>query len=239
MTDKSCAIELRDVEFSWPGQLPVLQIAQFRLERGERLFLRGPSGSGKSTLLGLVGGVLEASHGEVEVLGAAFAQLRATRRDRFRAAHIGYIFQQFNLLPYLSLIENVLLTCRFDQQRRQRALQQSPTIETEAERLLGRLGLAGEILHRPVTELSVGQQQRVAAARALMGGPELVIADEPTSALDHATRGRFLELLLAECAAVNAALLFVSHDTSLADYFDRSIELAAVNRAVTNVVSDA
>lgn len=228
---QSPAVRLRQAVFAWPRQSPVLCIDDFSLGRGEHLFLCGPSGSGKSTLLGLIGGVLQLEQGELEVLGTAFHRLRGSRRDGFRAAHIGYIFQQFNLLPYLSVTANVLLPCRFAPLRRQHALQQSGSAEQAAQDLLEKLGLEGRLLQRPVSELSVGQQQRVAAARALIGAPELVIADEPTSSLDHATRERFLELLLAQCRTVNAALLFVSHDTSLAACFDRRLELAAINSA--------
>ena len=225
------AVAARDLQFAWPGQEPVLRIPEFHIARGERLFLSGPSGSGKSTLLGLIGGVLEAGHGELEVLGTSLPELRPAQRDRFRAQHVGYIFQLFNLLPYLSVIENVVLPCRFAERRRQEALKRSSTLDDEAKRLLDDLGLGGPLLNRPVTELSIGQQQRVAAARALIGAPELLIADEPTSSLDQDVRGRFIDLLLAECETFGTAVLFVSHDASLGDHFDRQLALAEINLA--------
>jgi len=225
-------VELRDLSFSWPGQPAVLEIPELLIEPGERLFLSGPSGCGKSTLLGLIGGVLKADRGSLRVLGTELGALGVWRRDAFRADHVGFIFQMFNLLPYLSLVDNVALPCRFSKLRQRRASDSSGGPEAEAARLLGRLGLTGDdILRRPVTELSIGQQQRVAAARALIGQPDLVIADEPTSALDADSRRSFLALLMAECRAAGSTIVFVSHDRSLAAQFDRSLSLADINQA--------
>jgi putative ABC transport system ATP-binding protein len=224
-------IELDGVGFAWPRQAELLDIPAFRLERGERLFLRGPSGSGKTTLLGLLGGVQRAGRGQVRLLGADLGAMSASARDRFRVDHTGYIFQQFNLLPFLSVRENVELPCRFSRVRRERAGQRHGGVGEAARELLGHLGLPAALHGRRAGELSIGQQQRVAAARALIGQPELVIADEPTSALDADTRQSFIELLFAECAAADASLLFVSHDQSLAPLFDRSLSLADINRA--------
>jgi putative ABC transport system ATP-binding protein len=180
-------------------------------------------------LLGIISGVLAAESGRVQVLGADLRSLSGARRDEFRAAHIGLVFQMFNLLPYLSVIDNVLLPARFSAVRRERA---QPDPLSEARRLLEELGIAmARALARPVTELSIGQQQRVAVARALLGRPELIIADEPTSALDSDARDGFLRLLMAECSATGAALLFVSHDTALGAHFDRCLSIAEINRA--------
>ncbi len=228
---EATAVAARDLRFAWPGHAPVLDLPSFDVARGERVFLWGPSGSGKSTLLGLLGGVLEVGAGELQVLGTPLHGLRAAQRDRFRATRIGFIFQQFNLLPYLSVVDNVVLPCRFSSRRRHEALRQSANVDAEAHRLLDHLGLKGALLERPVTDLSIGQQQRVAAARALIGAPELLIADEPTSALDHDARGRFLKLLLGECATAGTTVLFVSHDTSLGTHFDRQVALAEINQA--------
>ena len=223
------AVRVEGLRFAWPGHPPVLDIAHFSLARGEKLFLRGPSGSGKSTLLGLIAGVLTPQAGTVEVLGHDMAALSAAKRDRVRADHLGVIFQMFNLVPYLSLTGNVTLPLRFSPARRKAA---GDRPDEEAARLLGRLGLTDDsMLHRRVSDLSVGQQQRVAAARALMGGPEIVIADEPTSALDADARDRFIELLSEEAGRTGAALLFVSHDASLARLFDRAVDLSTINTA--------
>lgn len=220
------AIELSQVEFSWSGAQPLLGIKQLAIGQGERVFLRGPSGSGKSTLLGLIGGVLVPASGSVRLLGTDIAGLRAADRDRFRGEHLGFVFQMFNLIPYLNVLENVLLPVEFSRARRDRVGKDQ---SGEARRLLQALGLAGDILKRGVTQLSIGQQQRVAAARALLGRPEILIADEPTSALDADTRAGFLELLLGECRQLGTTLLFVSHDTSLQSQFDRSLAMADIN----------
>ena len=227
-------VQINDLVFAWPGQGPIIDIPDFAIQPGERVFLAGPSGSGKSTLLGLVGGVLTPTAGDINVLGTALSSLRVAERDRYRSDYIGFVFQLFNLLPYLSVIDNVTLPCRFSQRRHERALRKSNTIAAEARRLLEHLHVTPELMRRRVTELSIGQQQRVAAARALIGSPELLIADEPTSALDHDLRERFITLLLGECDAAKSAVLFVSHDVSLGPLFDRQISLADINRAGNN-----
>ena len=225
-------LQVTDLQFAWPGQPVLLDIPAFSLEAGERLFLKGPSGSGKTTLLGLLGGVHQPQQGAISLLGQSLRQLSSLRRDRFRADHTGYLFQQFNLLPYLSVLDNVTLPCRFSALRRERVLRQQPDLDTAAEHLLRELGLSDATLHqRSAGALSIGQQQRVAAARALIGSPELVIADEPTSALDADSRDAFLKLLFDECEQMGSSLLFVSHDTSLATRFDRALSLAELNRA--------
>jgi putative ABC transport system ATP-binding protein len=216
------------VRFAWPGPLSfALAIERFEVGRGERLLLTGPSGSGKSTLLSLLCGVLAPAAGRIEVLGADLAALGGPARDRFRAAHVGVVFQMFNLLPYLSVLDNVLLPLRFSPERRARA----GDAAAEARRLLGRLGLeATSLASRQAARLSVGQQQRVAAARALIGTPEIVVADEPTSALDRDTQEAFLDLLFAEVAQAGSCLVMVSHDTTLGPLFDRVIRLGEVAR---------
>ncbi|HRQ64768.1 MAG TPA: ATP-binding cassette domain-containing protein [Xanthomonadaceae bacterium] len=223
---------IENLRFAWPRQALLLDLPELVLGAGERVFLRGPSGSGKSTLLGLLGGVLDPDEGRIVVLGQDLAALGRAGRDRFRGSHVGFIFQQFNLLPYLSLLENVLLPCRFSPERAARAGASEAERRAEARRLLDSLGLdVDELAGRPANELSVGQQQRVAAARALIGKPEMVIADEPTSALDADTRDGFIELLLAESARAGAAVLFVSHDAALERHFDRALSLDVINRA--------
>ena len=224
-------VALRDVRYAWPGAADCLDLPGFSLAAGEQVFLHGPSGGGKSTLLNLLAGVLAPKTGTLRVLERELTRLSAAERDRFRVDHVGLIFQQFNLIPYLSVLDNVLLPCRFSKRRRARALEQSPTLKQEAGRLLAHLDLAAELWHRPATALSVGQQQRVAAARALIGRPELVIADEPTSALDSERQTAFLDLLRRECEGAGAALLFVSHDRRLAEGFHRQVALAELNRA--------
>jgi putative ABC transport system ATP-binding protein len=222
------AIELDQVEFGWNPTQPMLTIPTWRVMSGERIFLQGASGSGKSTLLGLIGGVLVPQRGRVRVLGQNLIALSSSERDRFRAEHIGFIFQMFNLIPYLSVHANVLLSLNFSRTRRDRLA--GLAAEREVDRLLDALGLSDPALHRRrVTELSIGQQQRVAAARALLGRPPLLIADEPTSSLDADARTDFLKLLMNECAAHGTTLLFVSHDAALGSLFDRTVTLSSLS----------
>ena len=231
VTSPPPAIELDQVRYSWPGSNePCLDIPELSVAVGERVFLYGPSGSGKSTLLGVIGGVNLPQSGRVSVLGQDMKQIGARARDRLRASHIGFLFQQFNLLPWLSAIENVLLPVTFSADRKSRATGDR-SLRDEAARLLTRLDLASTHWKKPSAELSVGQQQRVAAARALIGRPEIVIADEPTSALDATRQLAFVDLLLQECSAAKASLIFVSHDDRLAVHFDRHLSLNDINQA--------
>jgi putative ABC transport system ATP-binding protein len=226
---RPAAILIRDLGFAWPRQpARCIDLAELEIGAGQRVFLHGPSGSGKSTLLALLGGVAVPQQGSITLLGSEITRLPGRARDRFRADHIGFLFQQFNLLPWLSALDNVLLPCTFSARRRERAGTDSGA---EAKRLLARLDLATDTWHRPAAELSVGQQQRVAAARALIGRPEILIADEPTSALDAERQQIFVDLLLQETTAVGATLVFVSHDTRLAAHFDRHLALPSINRS--------
>lgn len=221
------AVGLRSLRFRWrAGDPDVLALDCLEIARGQRVFLAGPSGSGKTSLLSLIAGVLVPSSGTVEVLGTALETLSAARRDAFRTRHIGMVFQMFNLLPYLSLLENVLLPCRFSEARRQRAASEGRSPAEEARRLLEALDLDPPALAaRPVVRLSTGQQQRVAAARALIGRPEIILCDEPTSALDAERQQAFVDLLFREVETAGATLIFASHDLRLAPLFDRVVEL--------------
>ena len=229
---QQAAIEIEGLRFGWRPESPVLDIPALSVGQGESLFLRGPSGSGKSTLLGLIGAVLTPDAGHIRVLGQDLGGMGGAARDRFRANHLGVIFQLFNLLPYLSVLENVVLPCRFSKLRRQRALARAGSLDEEALRLLEHLQLADpQLLRRPVSQLSVGQQQRVAAARALIGSPEILVADEPTSALDADIRDAFINLLLQEAGRAGSSLLFVSHDAALAPHFEHQLDLTQINVA--------
>ena len=225
-------VEITGLRFTWPKEkTAVLTMDSFTVHKGETLFIMGESGSGKSTLLGILTGILFPQQGELKVLGKTISTYGGPARDLFRADNIGYIFQMFNLIPYLGVVENVILPCQFSSLRRENVLQKAPSLEKEALRLLANLNLDDpEILNKPVVELSVGQQQRVAAARALIGSPPLVIADEPTSSLDMAHRESFLGLLFEECKKTSATLIFVSHDTSLAPLFSRVVEFSKINK---------
>jgi putative ABC transport system ATP-binding protein len=221
-------VELTDVGYAWPGHQPLLKVSQMQISAGERVFISGPSGSGKSTLLGLIAGIHLPTDGSVTLFGQDTRALSASARDRLRGAEMGFVFQQFNLISYLSVLDNVLLPASFSAVRRER-LGSIEEREQQADALLAHLGLGGHITRQPAAELSVGQQQRVAVARALLGKPKLIICDEPTSALDAQNRDNFLEVVAHECERNNAALLFVSHDQSLAAHFDRHLDMHDLN----------
>ncbi len=220
------AIEIKNVEFSYsttPNK-PILQIAHWHVKQGEQVFIQGLSGSGKSTLLNLVCGLNLPNSGSVKVLGKSLVSMNSRQRDKFRSAHIGYIFQQFNLISYLSAIDNIKLASHFS------TIKQSDTLLEEIHTLLTTLNLKSQDWQRPVEQLSVGQQQRVGIARALINKPQIIIADEPTSSLDEAARDSFVSLLSSLCKEYASTLLFVSHDSSLSSYFHSTIALADINK---------
>ncbi|MGB0542818.1 MAG: ABC transporter ATP-binding protein [Longimicrobiales bacterium] len=227
MNNTSECIHAQRLTFAYGTGPNVLDIPDFTVHAGERVFLYGPSGSGKTTLLGLIAGVLQPEPGTLNVLGHDVGSLSSAARDRFRASHIGYVFQMFNLIPYLNVRDNIALPVRINTERRSRVNRSLDEAVAEAAAHLG----IEELLDEKVTRLSVGQQQRVAAARAILGSPELIIADEPTSALDADRRHAFLELLFSNVKEAGSTLLFVSHDLGLADQFDRSLSLPDLNRA--------
>ncbi|WP_227268412.1 ABC transporter ATP-binding protein [Roseobacter weihaiensis] len=220
-------LDLKDVRYRWSGRVSFgLDIPDLTLQAAETVLLLGESGSGKSTLLSLICGTIAPQSGAVSVAGTDIASLSAGRRDRFRAEHIGLIFQQFNLLPYASVLDNILLPLRFAPQRRARV----PSPQDTARMLCQDLGLPDDAIAAQAGTLSVGQQQRVAAARALIGAPPLLIADEPTSALDAATQATFLNLLFTQARAHGSTLLMVSHDARLATHFNRVVQMADITK---------
>jgi putative ABC transport system ATP-binding protein len=221
-----CSVEIDKLVFCYRPPKVVLKIDKLAIEKGEKVFLHGPSGSGKTTLLGILSGVLKANAGSAKILGQDLTRMSGPARDALRGAHIGYIFQMFNLIPYLNVLENMMLPCRISRERGQR-LNGMP-LEKAAEEMAERLGI-GSIVFEKVTELSVGQQQRVATARALLGSPELIIADEPTSSLDEDHRQNFLDLLFTQCREIGSTLIFVSHDRRMMPLFDRAISLTEIN----------
>jgi putative ABC transport system ATP-binding protein len=232
LPDTAPILQLKDVRYRWPGQASFgLHVPDLTLARSETVLLLGESGSGKSTLLSLICGTILAGVGRVCVAGTDIAALSAGRRDRFRAEQIGLIFQQFNLLPFASVQDNILLPLRFAPERRKRLSDPN----AEATRLCHDLGLPEGMMTVKAGTLSVGQQQRVAAARALIGMPPLIIADEPTSSLDAATQATFLELLFAQSRAHGTTLLMVSHDARLSSQFDRVIQMSNI----ANTMRDA
>ncbi len=226
MTTSGTPVRLENVTFEWRGQPPFgLTVPRFEIAAGEKLLLLGASGSGKSTLLGLICGVSAPQQGSVRIGDEDLALLSASARDRFRAESIGVIFQTFNLLPYATALDNVLLPLSFAPRRRGR-VGDGPA---EALRLLDQLGLEQALVsNAPAGQLSVGQQQRVAVARALIGAPALIVADEPTSALDASAQDAFLTLLFEQVDAAGSTLLMVSHDDRLGSRFDRTVDLSEI-----------
>jgi putative ABC transport system ATP-binding protein len=221
------AIAIKNLRFSYGNSKPVLDIKFLNIESGEKIFIYGPSGCGKTTLLGLIAGVLDTQHGELSLLGTSMASKTPREKDEFRGAHMGYIFQMFNLIPYLNAYENIVLPCDLSLMRRNRI---KGDVKLAVAQIANGLGIS-DVLYKNVTNLSVGQQQRVAAARALLGDPEIIIADEPTSALDADHRQSFLNVLLEQTKKTRATVLFVSHDKTLSGFFDRSINIPELNLA--------
>ncbi|MEM9839659.1 MAG: ATP-binding cassette domain-containing protein [Pseudomonadota bacterium] len=226
MADAACLME--NVAFNYRDGGDVFRLDQLRVEPGETVLLTGESGAGKSTLLGLLCGVLAATTGDILVAGEAMSGRSGAVRDRLRADHIGYVFQSSNLIPYLSPVENVMLSGGFSKKRATAAGASSADQKKHAAELLEQLGVAD--LDRAASTLSVGQQQRVAAARALFGAPPLLVADEPSAALDHQNRDRFFEAVLSQTEKQKSGLLVVSHDLGVAKHFDRHLELASIAR---------
>ncbi|MBC3765216.1 ABC transporter ATP-binding protein [Neptunicella marina] len=220
--NQSFAVELDQVVHRYPNQQTQFCFSAWQVSQGARIFLHGPSGSGKTTLLNLLSGVLVPESGAVSILGQPFSSLPARKRDKFRAQHVGVVFQQFNLIPHLSVIKNIELAAYFAGNKQ--------SVRTSAEQLLTQLKLPMALLDTAASSLSVGQQQRVAIARALINKPEILLVDEPTSALDADARDAFMQVLIALCESMNTTLIFVSHDQALRAYFSDCVSVKALQQ---------
>ena len=219
-------IDINNLFFQYKESEPFcIKLDGLSIQKQEHVFLEGPSGCGKTTLLNLITGLCSPQSGTINILDTDIASLPAIKADLFRADHFGIIFQQFNLIPYLSVIENILLSCSFSTQKKQTVLSRANTLEDEAKRLCMALDLENRLLQKPVRHLSIGQQQRVAIARAVIGQPQIIIADEATSALDQARKNQFIRFLLEEISRFQGTLLFVSHDTTLKSHFNTSFNV--------------
>lgn len=219
-------IEISTCRYAYDKEI-IVSIDQLKIEEGEHLFLHGKSGSGKSTFLNLLCGVLSPSEGDIKVLGKSLTSMSSFERDAFRSDNYGNIFQHFNLLPYLSVEENIALPLGFSKTKREKV----SNVKGEIKNLLKALELDVD-LNAKALHLSVGQQQRVAVARALLGKPRIIIADEPTSALDLDAKEGFMELLFKQVEAQNSTLIFVSHDKTLASRFEKQHDFQEINRVV-------
>lgn len=219
------AINISDLRFSYPEQpnSPILHIPSWSLPIGQKSFIFGASGSGKSTFLNIISGLYHINSGCITILGQRLETMSYRQRDKFRANNIGYVFQQFNLIPYLNAIDNIKLANKFSKRKA------SSLLNAEIHELLSTLNMDNNDWLKPVRDLSIGQQQRIAIARALINKPKLLIADEPTSSLDLTNRDAFMKLLMSIVEKNDISLLFVSHDISLSHYFDRVESLGDIN----------
>ena len=215
-------IRLDSVRFYWSKNKDFkIFIPELKISQGEKVLLLGESGSGKTTLLSLISGFLSPISGDIYLNEKNINSLSARNRDQYRSDNIGIIFQQFNLLPYANVIDNIILPLYFSKVRASKIINQKET----AVNLCKSLRLPDTVTSMQASNLSVGQQQRVAVVRALIGNPSLVIADEPTSSLDSDAQNIFLDLMFAQIEKNNSSLLMVSHDISLSSYFDRVIDI--------------
>jgi putative ABC transport system ATP-binding protein len=218
------ALSLKNVRKSYRepdgNVLPILNIASFDVASGEQVVLLGPSGGGKTTLLNVISGITAPDAGEVVIDGTNIAKLQEVARDRFRAQRIGFVFQTFNLLPAFTALENVLLGMSFSGRKVDRQ---------RAEELLNQVGLSHRMHHRP-PQMSVGEQQRVAVARALANRPSLLLADEPTANVDVAHQQSILKLIREACSQNNVSLLMVTHSLEVANQFSRIEKLTDFNK---------
>jgi len=210
-------ITVDQLAYAYNKQAPSFVLPKWQIEKGQRIFLHGPSGAGKTTLLNLLAGILVPQQGTIHLLDKPFSTCRDSQRDKLRAQHIGVVFQQFNLIAHLSVLDNIRLAAYFAKQGKQ--------VDEHAFDLLHKLQLPDNIASQSASSLSIGQQQRVAIARALINAPELLLVDEPTSALDANARDAFMSLLLNLCEAHNTTVIFVSHDPQLASYFSQKVAL--------------
>jgi putative ABC transport system ATP-binding protein len=222
LAPESFAFVCQDMQFSYADKT-ILHIPTWQVALGSRIFLRGASGSGKSTLLNLLCGMLVPTSGNLRVLERDMPLMSEHSRDRFRARHMGVVFQQFNLIPWLSVRDNVKLAAYFADDK--------ASVSEQLSQLADQLNLSSALLERKASTLSIGQQQRVAVMRALINRPEILLVDEPTSALDQDNRDAFIDLLMATLDSCGATLVFVSHDQTLAGHFPLQFSMAELNQA--------
>ena len=217
------SISINNLSFAYAGSEGFgLQIPELTLSCGQTYLLLGQSGSGKTTLMSLLAGTLRPQGGALQLAGRDMADISPSQMDRFRGEHIGFIFQTLNLIPWLSARDNIALGLAFAPARRARL---TADTQSEIEALVARLNIEADSLNKPAGELSIGQQQRVAAARALIGAPDIILADEPSSALDEANTKDFFELLLSGLDRSRQTLLVVSHDTRISSFFDHVLSV--------------
>ena len=221
MTD---IIKIDQLEFNYHGNKlePVLNIPRWYISREETVFLNGRSGSGKSTLLHLISGLLTPTNGTIAVDGKLISQFNSRKMNQYRAEHIGLISQQFNLIPYLSVIDNIKLANSFSHNHIE-------NLTSKVTNIIQKLDLNRKVIDSKAGELSIGQQQRVAIARALINNPKILLADEPTSALDKKAKFSFIQTLKSIVEENQMTLIFISHDTALSQYFSKTVQMEELN----------
>ena len=219
-------VKVSHLQFGWPNHPPLISNLSFELKAGEKVFISGPSGCGKSTLLNLLSGVIKPNRGEIWIHNRPLHELDNSAKDQLRGEEMGFIFQQFNLIPYLSAADNILLPTYLYPKRKLAAMKQYGSTAAAVDLLLKMLGLPASVIDQPAHRLSIGQQQRIAAARAFIGSPSIVIADEPTSALDWNNQALLMDLFLRLANEHQTALMMVSHDERLSTRFDQKRSFA-------------
>jgi len=215
-------VKIESLRFQWSKNNNFkIFVPKLEVGRGKKVLFLGESGSGKTTLLSLICGFLEPLSGSISINDKIISDLTSTNKDAYRSDNIGIIFQQFNLLPYANVIDNIILPLYFSKQRSKKVKNKI----NSAMNLCDQLRLPESILNQKASNLSVGQQQRVAVARALIGSPSIIVADEPTSSLDTEAQELFLDLMFDQISKNSSTLLMVSHDKSLTNYFDQVIDI--------------
>ncbi len=213
-------VEIDNLVFSYKARAPILKLPRFTLNKSEHLFVKGPSGSGKSTLLGILTGILVPSQGCVHIFGENLGAMRPSERDRFRGKSIGYLAQMFNLIPFMSVVDNICLPIALHK------MSFNSDLKTRVQRLMKELDI-DSLAKQKVSHLSMGQQQRVAAARAFLLEPPLVVADEPTSSLDELNKNELMKCLFALADQSGSTLILASHDLSLTAPFPKILDMTA------------
>ena len=233
MNDK-LAIDIKHLSFAFNDHT-CIEIPSLQVQQGETVLLSGENGSGKTTLLKLLSGLLNADSGEIAVLGENLMSMSHHAKDHFRADFLGHVFQNLNLIPYLTALDNILLPCGFSPRKKQIVLNTGMTPQYEAYQLMAKLKLEDpKRLRSKTDQLSKGLQQRIAIARALLGNPKLILADEPAAAMDSNSQQLVYQLLTEYTKENGLTLICISHNKEASQYFDRQLNMKDINLNAEN-----